>query len=407
MRPGRLKHSLWNLPFLQVQGTQYSLNLCVVAAIALLSFETYRSTGSDLAALQECLSYATLLLLYELIRGAVFEGLGLKPASVTIYPFGSLSDIESSCAIRPSADDLHRSAKISGAGDEDQSFDVFLEQHSKAQLRSSLLKFQLLRKLTVAPLCMLGLALVLFFVHKEIWPEAVLLWRLACALLVLGIMPLLPVRPFPGSFWLYGGNEVERGSRPLHLLLALSIILSSSLLAYALHSPAFLLAVLVFAILVVENYIYYRSIAAAAPYLVRDVLIPIENMLSLSHGQNCQECLDIALKSFQNVFPVLHRGELIGLVEKSRLIEPGAYSEAPMLIGEVLDRDYLSVEVTTPLIEVINLFRSYSDTAIVVADNKRMLGLIIRDRLYEFLVLHRFDPGAHSKQGMPDEWFNE
>lgn len=219
--------------------------------------------------------------------------------------------------------------------------------------------------------------------------DANLLERIAMGNLILALFNLLPAFPMDGgrilrSLLAMRRTEEEatqiasRAGRTLAVLMGL----------YGLISMHFLLVFIAF-------FVYLGAAQEGQAALGRSLMegLPVRaamitRYLTLSHGQTVGEAARLMLESTQQDFPVLYGDRVIGLLDRHRLLRAMANEGASAYIAGVMDREFPRLDPEMDLAEALPALAAAP--CALVMEGERLLGLLTRENLSEFLVLRRF-----------------
>jgi len=95
------------------------------------------------------------------------------------------------------------------------------------------------------------------------------------------------------------------------------------------------------------------------------------------------------LSTSQQDFPVIHAGQIVGLLGRNLLLKALASEGPDAYVAGVMDRDFLALDPGADLAEILPLMAQAGRCALVM-DGARLLGLLTTDNLSEFLLLRRF-----------------
>ena len=109
----------------------------------------------------------------------------------------------------------------------------------------------------------------------------------------------------------------------------------------------------------------------------------------LEHGDTVRDAANLLLSTSQQDFPVMHGDEVIGLLDRNRLLRALAAEGPDAYVSGVMDRDYLQLEPAADLAETLPLMARAGRCALV-QEGSRLVGLLTTDNLSEFLLLRRF-----------------
>lgn len=108
----------------------------------------------------------------------------------------------------------------------------------------------------------------------------------------------------------------------------------------------------------------------------------------LDHGDTVRDAASLLLATSQQDFPVMHGGEVVGLLDRNRLLRALAAEGSEAYVAGVMDRDYLALEPAADLAETLPLMARGGRCALV-KDGTRLVGLLTTDNLSEFLLLRQ------------------
>ena len=221
--------------------------------------------------------------------------------------------------------------------------------------------------------------------------------RLAVGNMLLAGFNLLPAFPMDGGRILRAllslirpEDEATRIASWMGRMLAMSMGL------YGLLAPQPMLVFFAF-------FIYLGAAQEGAAALGRTLThgIPVRAAMiteyhTLDHGSTIRDAANLLLSTSQQDFPVVHSEQVVGLLGRNLLMKALASEGPEAYVAGVMDRDFLSLEPTTDLAEVLPLMAQAGRCALVM-ENEKLLGLLTTDNLSEFLLLRRFgmEPATH------------
>jgi hypothetical protein len=109
----------------------------------------------------------------------------------------------------------------------------------------------------------------------------------------------------------------------------------------------------------------------------------------LEHGDTVRDAANLLLSTSQQDFPVMHGDDVIGLLDRNRLLRALAAEGPDAYVAGVMDRDYLALEPAADLAETLPLMARAGRCALV-QEGTHLVGLLTTDNLSEFLLLRRF-----------------
>lgn len=258
----------------------------------------------------------------------------------------------------------------------------------------------------------------------ELKPRAELIVALAGPLVNLAIAGLLyPIIDFTNYNWFSNSNSVYArlfetnlllaifnflpalpmdGGRILRSVLALlniknatliasrtSQVISFSLGAFAIYAGnVMLLVISVFVFLqAMQELVREKAKIGAEGHALSEVMLDRNHLRVLNHGATVSEALRIALKSEQDLFPVVFGDQLMGVVSRDAILQNAVTQQGEQYVSGIMEREFASVSWDAPLHELMErLERDGSDPIIVLKDSA-FVGLVRRDKLIEFLYI--------------------
>lgn len=324
---------------------------------------------TDLGSHQSSASYAVFLvglfasvLLHEMGHAFVGRRLGVRTTEIVMFPIGGLSRMER--MLRPTEELL-----IAIAGPVVNlaiSFGIFAYMYAQHMAVSVQLS-ELLQP-----------------------TDANAVARLAYGNLVLAGFNLLPAFPMDGGrilrallSYIRPEDEATRLAAWLGRMLAISIAL------YGLLAPQFML---VFFAMFIYLGAAQEGAAATGRTLTHGIPVRAAMMTefhTLDHGNTIRDAANLLLSTAQQDFPVLHGGQVVGLLGRNLLLKALASEGPDAYVAGVMDRDFLSLEPNVDLAGILPLMAQAGRCALVM-DRSNLLGLLTTDNLSEFLLLRRF-----------------
>jgi CBS domain-containing protein len=241
--------------------------------------------------------------------------------------------------------------------------------------------------------------------------EFSLMLELARANWFLGVVNLIPLLPFDGGLLLLsmrrlGVGKRETGDELAQKFSTWSIVGCGVGIGIAWLSYSSILLAILFAsalMVALRLGLLAQAYGAAGSLKASDAMIGIDRLTVLPHGTRLTSALRQSLKSFQSVFPIVKGAELLGMVERDDLLKATQRSEG--YVAEFIRNDIVSVRPNVPLKEVVALFESVGLNYLPVIEDQQLRGLIVKDRLFEFLLVRGME---EMRKRMPseDDWFD-
>lgn len=353
-------------PRIRVLGIPLRLHFTFVL---LLVFLIVLGLGGEQSGLMSVAYIAALIgsvLAHELAHAAVSRFFGIKTVEVVMFPIGGVARLER--RLKP-----HEEFWISVAGPLANLLiagGVYLHLHA----RNAIVGFGELARPT----------------------DANLLERIAVGNLILAAFNLLPAFPMDGGRILRSllarrlpEDRATRAASGAGRLLAFGMGL------YGLLSMQFLLVFVAF-------FVYLGAAQEGAAAMGRSLTqgIPVRDAMvsrfhTLAHGDTVRDAARLLLETTQQDFPVVHSGQVVGLLDRNSLLRAMAVEGPDAYVAGVMNRDFLRLDPRTDLAEVLPSLARAGACALVM-DGDRLLGLLTAENLSEYLLLRRFgmDPEA-------------
>jgi Zn-dependent protease/CBS domain-containing protein len=324
---------------------------------------------TDLGSKQSSSSYAIFLvglfvsvLLHEMAHAFVAMRFGVRTTEIVMFPIGGLSRMER--LLQPSEE-----LWISLAGP------------------------------AVNLLLSAGIFGYMFYMHQAVAiqltdllqpTDANALARLAYGNLLLAGFNLLPAFPMDGGrilrallSYIRPEDQATRTAAWMGRMLAISMCV------YGVVTQNFMLVFVAF-------FIYLGAAQESAAAMGRTLThgIPVRAAMitefhTLQHGHTIRDAANLLLSTSQQDFPVIHSEKIVGLLGRNLLLKALAAEGPDAYVAGVMDRDFLSLDPTADLAEVLPLMAQAGRCALIMDENK-LLGLLTTDNLSEFLLLRRF-----------------
>ncbi len=223
-----------------------------------------------------------------------------------------------------------------------------------------------------------------------------LLERIAMGNLILGIFNLLPAFPMDGGrilrslLALFTTEEAatrvaSRAGRLLAVMMGLYGLLSKNYM-------------LVFVAFFVYLGAAQEGEAATGRTLTHGVPVRsamITDFRTLAHSNSVREAAELLLSTTQQDFPVMHGDQVVGLLDRNSLVRALALQDGDAYVAGCMDRDFVRISPGMDLAEALPVMANAGPCALVM-DGDRLLGMLTRENLSEFVLLRRFGivPGS-------------
>ncbi len=344
----------WSITLLIFQGIPIRIHASFFLLLAYIAFIETSGNTSALSRVFFILALFGCVLLHELGHALTAKLFKISTRDIVLYPFGGVATLMSEgrpkeeffIAIAGPAVNLILAVLIGFASTADLSFDEanagFLDRLLYANI--ALAFFNLIPALPMDGGRILRSLLALMGVRRATTVAA----RISQVICV-----------FMGIFAVFSGNII---------LVIISLLVFSN---------------------AVQEHLRERTRGAASGYLVKDVMTetPIQTFV---HGVTVSQALKVALKSLQNIFPVLHGDEVIGVIDRNSLLEVGALDAEESYISGHMTRDFNFVTPDEEISKVLEKMQYWGVDSVLVIENKRPVGIVVKEKALEFVLVQDF-----------------
>ncbi len=221
--------------------------------------------------------------------------------------------------------------------------------------------------------------------------DANLIERIAFGNLILAGFNLLPAFPMDGGRVL---RAVLARFRPeaqaTRMAVAAGRMLAISMGLYGLLSSQPMLVFVAF-------FVYLGAAQEGAAALGRTLThgIPVRVAMvtefhTLAHGDSIRDAANLLLATSQQDFPVIHAGQVVGLLGRNALLRALATEGPDAYVAGVMDRNFVRLSPDMDLAEALPVMAQTGACALVMDEDDRLLGMLTTENLSQFLLLRRF-----------------
>jgi Zn-dependent protease len=219
--------------------------------------------------------------------------------------------------------------------------------------------------------------------------EANLLERIAYGNLILALFNLLPAFPMDGGRILRSVLAIWRSEdEATRIASRAGRTLAIAMGLYGLISMQFMLIFIAFFVYLgaaQEGQVAVgRALTQGQPVRVA----MISKFHTLPHGATVGDAAQLLLATAQQDFPVVHGEQVLGLLDRNSLLRAMASEGADAYITAYVDREFLKLSPDMDLAEAMTLLTNSGPCALVM-DGDRLLGLLTKENLSEFLLLRK------------------
>jgi len=317
------------------------------------------------------------VVLHELGHALTAKRFGIKTRDIVLYPIGGIATLQSSPA--PKAE-----LWIALAG---PAVNLLL-----AIAIVPFLDLKLIESLVADPAVTPAMA------AQQLSYGSDLLLDLCSANIFLALFNMIPAMPMDGGRVLRAILAIAKVKTATLIATRVSQGLCLLLGAFALYSENIILvmiAVMVF-FSAAHEHVRVQAHAVAAGRKVADVMTAAQQLLVFSHGTTVAAALNLALKSFQPIFPVVHGDQVLGVVDRERLIQEGAMNSEQQYISAIMERNFPFTLSNEPLDRFMERMQANEPPNLVVFDGPAeqgssslggFVGVLFREKLNEFLLV--------------------
>lgn len=207
---------------------------------------------------------------------------------------------------------------------------------------------------------------------------------------VLFIFNLIPAYPMDGGRIVRAGlSMLWNEERSALISSRLSQILSVMMLVLGLYiGDIFLsvISVIIFISATQEN-LFYKTKAAVAGRTVKEVMVDVDKLQLFTHGTLIGEACDSCLKSLQDDFPVVLGSDVLGTVSKEEIFKSVAIGDKDNYLSDIMNRELLFARREDELLPLVEKMRSGSHSPILVVEDEKLIGMVPKETLQEFLLV--------------------
>ena len=353
MRAAPRTHSPWSIQLATISRIPIRIHITFVLLLVWIALDASEAGAPVMPEVLFVLSLFGCVVLHELGHALTAQRFGIGTRDIVLYPFGGVASL-------------------------------MAEARPKAELY-----------ITIAgPLVNVVLAALLYPFSD---PMAIVeerpvdyVTRIFVANVVLFVFNMIPAFPMDGGRILRAGLALLKIRKATLIATRISQALSLGLAVFALYTGHVLLILIASVVFVnaMQEHVRERARLAAGGLTVANVMTPASQIQFFSHGQTMGQALDIALRSMQPAFPVLHADSVVGMVDRQDLLSMAFSSAEESYLVDVINREVIAVTPSAPLEAILDKVLSAPAQTLLVIDNGNLVGMVFRDRLLEFLLVN-------------------
>ena len=125
--------------------------------------------------------------------------------------------------------------------------------------------------------------------------------------------------------------------------------------------------------------------------------VMITDVRTLAPDDPLERAVRLVLDGFQQDFPVVEHGEVVGILTRAALIRALAERGLTSAVGAVMQRDFRAAAPEEPVEEVLSRLESCGCHALPVVRGRQLLGVLTTENVGEFVMVQSALRGARIK----------
>jgi Zn-dependent protease len=299
------------------------------------------------------------VLLHELGHSLTARRYGIGTSDITLYPFGGVASLRGEAGPR-------EELLIAAAG-------------PLVNLLIAMVTFALIAILETVVLTNTG------YYHLQLFGNINI---------ILAVFNLLPALPMDGGRILRALLALMRFRKATVIASRLSQALSVCAFIVSLYTSQVILGIIAVVVFLGASQELLRASAknAAHGLSVSDLVKHQkgDGLHILSHATTLKEALKETSASFQGYFPVTHAEKLLGIVSRDMLVDFASASEENSYIASVMERSFSTTSPAESIASLLRRLEQGEAPPFVVLDGDRVLSIIRKETLLDFLLLNGF-----------------
>lgn len=321
--------------------------------LAWVAYDEFQAHGRPVQEVAFVLAVFACVLLHELGHALVAQKFRIQTRDIVLYPFGGIAALMGEAKPLPEL-------LIALAG----------------------------------PLVNVGIAIAVSFFIDFSSPEALLenpgvLTRIFIANVVLVIFNMIPALPMDGGRVFRSTLALLKVRRATLISTRLSQVLSVLMGLFAIYTgnPILVIIAVVVFTNAVQEHVHHRARTVAHGFTVQNVMTDAAQLVTFHHGQTISEALAVGIKSLQPHFPVMLGDSILGIVSREALVD-AVTNEDENYVSGLMDRNVQKISAEESLENLVSLFELQGDTPLMVVRGDKFVGMLTKDKMLEFLVVH-------------------
>jgi Zn-dependent protease len=339
----------WSFKLCSIKGTPLRIHFSFLLFLSWIVFSTQQAAGWNSAFIEGIffLSIFLCVLLHEL--GHVFAArfFSISTKDITLYPFGGIAMLESA-------------------------------PKEKQELLIAL----------AGPAVNVIIALAIWITRlHDMHPLIQSIFEINISLAVFNMIPALPmdggrvIRSILVMMKVKNATSIcTKLSQGCSVLMGIAgIYFGSAMLC--------IIAGLVFFGALQESFAAHTQSVAIGRF-TKDFLIEKDKLYCFNHGTTLSDALPIVMKAIQDHFPVLYHNKLMGLIDRSTLIQTATSDPDDQYLSSFMSREVITTMADRPLLETLTLAAKHQLSIISVVDaEQQFLGFLIPSHVSDFMAV--------------------
>ncbi|MBK5291005.1 MAG: site-2 protease family protein [Acidobacteriia bacterium] len=220
-------------------------------------------------------------------------------------------------------------------------------------------------------------------------PESDMLERIATSNIYLAVFNMMPAFPMDGGRVLRALLAIWKGEEQATRVASyVGRLMAMGMGVYGLATGKIFLMLIAFLIYSAASQEGAASAGRALTHGIAARAAMVTEFETLPHGSTMKDAADRLLATTQQDFPVVHGDSVIGLLDRTAFLRGMAGDGADSYVSGVMDRDFVRIDPGMDLAEALPLMTGNTACALVM-DGEKLLGLLTRENVGEFLLLRR------------------
>ena len=126
--------------------------------------------------------------------------------------------------------------------------------------------------------------------------------------------------------------------------------------------------------------------------------VMITDVRTLAPDEPLRRAMELTLSGFQQDFPVVEHGAVVGLLTRQQLVRGLADRGPDAPVGTVMGREFQTAGPDDPVEEALTRLKSCACHAMPVVRGRELLGVLTTENVGEFIMLRAALRGAEAAE---------